>query len=354
MEVKIMGKVVVMGATGVLGLPICRHLKNVGYDVVAVGHSQSKKEFFRELGIDYTTFDIGDEKSFSNLPDNDVDCVLNFAGALPAMMTEESSDRMYSDSIVRGTINVLEYMKKIGCKKIIFPQSVYDLNYLFGTPKPISADAESGNPLHGDHSVYVICKNAAINIIRHYENDYGFQGIILRLPGVFQYQPKPYILINGKKRIKLERVWIEKAKRGETLEIWGDCNRVLESVCIEDFLQIVEKSVESKTASGIFNVGNGGASLEERVLAIRDVFGTKGNMSEVVYYPEKADCTQYVLDIEKTKKELGYEPRFTWRDYLLKLKWHMENQPNAEIWGRFEDYYDLLTSIKSDKDRFEK
>ena len=58
--------------------------------------------------------------------------------------------------------------------------------------------------------------------------------------------------------------------------------------------------------------------------------------------------------IEKTKKELGYEPRFTWRDYLLKLKWHMENQPNAEIWGRFEDYYDLLTSIKSDKDRFEK
>lgn len=42
-----MGKVVVMGgAIGVLGLIICRHLENVGYDVVAVGHSQSKKEFF--------------------------------------------------------------------------------------------------------------------------------------------------------------------------------------------------------------------------------------------------------------------------------------------------------------------
>lgn len=350
-----MGKVVVMGATGVLGLPICRHLKKLGYNVFAVGHSQNKNDFFSNLGIEYTTFDIGDEMSYSNLPSSDVDCVLNFAGALPAMMTEGSSDRMYSDSIVRGTINVLEYMKKIGCRKIVFPQSVYDLNYLFGSSTPISADAVSGNPLHGDHSVYVICKNAAINIIRHYESDFNFQGIILRLPGVFQYQPKPYILINGKKRIKLERVWIEKAKRGKPLEVWGDCKRVLETVCIDDFLQIVEKCVESKTASGIYNVGNGeGASLEDRVLAIRDVFCPDGKKSDVIYYPERANCTQYVLDIEKTKNELGYEPHFTWRDYLINLKWHMEKQPNAEIWGRFEDYYSLLVDIQSDDDRFEK
>ena len=101
-------------------------------------------------------------------------------------------------------------------------------------------------------------------------------------------------------------------------------------------------------------MGNGGASLEERVLAIRDVFCSPGNVSEVVYYPEKANCTQYVLDIEKTKKDLGYEPQFTWKDYLKNLKWHMENQPNKDIWGRFEDYYPLLRGIKSDADRFDK
>lgn len=348
-----MGKIIVMGATGVLGLSICRHLKSKGYDVVAVGHNQNKQYFFNDLGMEYLTFDIANENTYKDLPAKDVDCVLNFAGALPAMMLEDNSDRMYSDSIVRGTINVLEYMKRIGCKKIIFPQSVYDLNYLFGTSNPISSDAESGNPLHGDHSIYVICKNAAVNIIRHYENDFGFQGIILRLPGIFQYHPKPYILINGKKRIKLERVMIEKAKRGEALEIWGDSRRILESVCIEDFLQIIEKAVESKTVSGVFNVGNGGTSLEDRVLAIRDVFCSDVK-SEVIYYPEKANCTQYVLDIEKTQNELGYEPQFKWIDYLFNLKWHMENQPNASIWGRFEDYYDLLTSVKSDTDRFEK
>ena len=333
-----MGKVIVLGATGTLGLPMCRFLKENGYDVLAVGHSSNGEELFSKLGIECTKIDIADKSTFSVLTTTDVDCVIDFAGCLPAMMKADDSNTLYADTIVRATINVLDYMRSVGCKKIIFPQSVY----------------ERRNPFHGDHAIYVICKNAAIDIIKYYENTYGIQGIVLRLPGVFQYHPKPYILIDGKKRIKLERVWIEKAKVGETLEIWGDCKRVLESVCIEDFLQIIQKSVDSKTASGIYNVGSGGTSLEDRVLAIRDVFGEAGHLSEVVYYPEKADCTQYVLDIEKTKKDLGYVPQYNWRKYLENLKWHMENQPNKDIWGSFDDYYDLLRGIKSDSDRFDK
>ena len=333
-----MGKIIVLGATGTLGLPICRHLKEQGYDVLAVGHSNRGMDFFNKLDIKCEKIEIADIKTFDVLPTENVDCVLNFAGCLPAMMKEEDSNSLYPDTI----------------NKLIFPQSVYDTHYLFGSPEPISADAERRTVYTGDHSIYVTCKNAAIDVIKYYENTYGIKGIILRLPGVFQYHPKPYILINGKKRIKLERVWIEKAKRGETLEIWGDCKRVLESVCIEDFLQIVQKAVESDVASGIYNVGNGGASLEERVLAIRDVFCEKDNISEVIYYPEKSDCTQYVLDIEKTKKELNYKPQYTWKDYLKQLKWHMENQPNKDIWGAFEDYYDLLRNINKDEDRFDK
>ena len=347
-----MGKVIVLGATGTLGLPICRHLHSLGYDVLAVGHSSSGEKLFSNLGIESTKIDVSDKGTFSALPTSNVDCVINFAGCLPAMMKESDSNTLYSDTIVRATINVLDYMVAVGCKKIIFPQSVYDTNYLFGSPTPIPANATRQNPHHGDHAVYVICKNAAIDIIEYYENTYDIQGIILRLPGIFQYHPKPYILINGNKRIKLERVWIEKAKAGEPLEIWGDCHRVLESICVEDFLQIVEKCVESSTARGIYNVGSGGTSLENRVLAIRDVFCPKDHLSEVLYYPEKADCTQYVLDISKTIEELNYKPEYTWKDYLIQLKWHMETQPNKEIWGAFEDYYDLLRSIKSDTDRY--
>ena len=349
-----MGKIIVLGATGTLGLPICRFLKEHSYDVLAVGHSKRGAKLFDKLGIDFEHISIEKTEDFARLPQSDVDCVLDFAGALPAMMQENYSNTMYADTIIRGIINVLDYMRKVGCKKLIFPQSVYDLHYLFGTSTPLSADAERINPLEGDHSIYVICKNAAIDIIRYYEKTYGIRAIILRLPGVYQYHPKPYILINGKKRIKLERVWIEKAKKGQLLEIWGDCHRVLESVCIEDFLQIVQKSIEAKGISGIYNVGNGcNTTLEEKVLAIRDVFSDGKHLSKVIYCPEKANCTQYVLDIEKTKKDLGYTPQYDWKKYLENLKWHMLNQPNKDIWGSFEDYYDLL-NISNDQERFEK
>lgn len=348
-----MGKIIVLGATGTLGLPICRHLKKNGYDVLALGHKNPGDKLFEKLGIEYNQIDIANADSFDSLPSEGVECVINFAGCLPAMMSKNNSNTLYSDTIVRGTINVIEYMLRVGCKKLIFPQSVYDMHYLFGVSTPICADAVRKTVHNGDHSIYVTCKNAAIDIIKYYENEFNIQAIILRLPGIFQYHPKPYILINGKKRIKLERVWIEKAKRGDTLEIWGDGKRVLESVCIEDFLQIIEKAVKSEDVKGIFNVGSCGTSLEDRVLAIRDMFCSQSKLSKVVYYPEKSDCTQYVLDIEKTKRELGYDPKYTWKDYLEKLKWHMENEPNKELWGSFSDYYELL-NIHSDEERFEK
>ena len=337
-----MKNIVILGATGTLGIPMSRYMKEKGYNVFAAGRNKNAKEFFNSIGIEYASIDISDKESFAALPQENIDCVLNFAGFLPASMNSDKENTMYSDSIVRGTINVLEYMRKIGCKKLIFPQSVYDVRYLFGTPEPIDADVERVNPVEGDHSVYVICKNAALDIIEYYHRKYDITGIILRLPGGYHYHPKPYILIDGKKRIKSERILIQKAIRGETLEIWGDPYRVLESVCMEDFLQIVHRSIESKTAKGIYNVGNGGSTLEERVLGIRDVFCDAEHMSPIVYCPEKKDCTQYVLGIEKTKRELGYTPKYTWKDYCKQLKWHMENQPNKAVWGKFDDYYDLL------------
>lgn len=337
-----MKHILIFGATGTLGLPMTRYLKEKGYQVTAVGHRSGHKAFFESMGIEFHAIDIANQASFATLPQRGVDCVINFAGCLPAMMKVEDSNTLYSDTIVRGTINVLDYMKKTGCKKLIFPQSVYDLHHLFGTKEPIPADAERKNPVKGDHSVYVICKNAAVDIIEYYHNEYSINSIVLRLPGVYQYHPKPYILINGKMRVKSERILIEKAKRGELIEIWGDPQRVLESVCIEDFLQIIDLSISCENIHGIFNVGNGGSTLEERILGIRDVFCRKDKMSEIRYCPEKKNCTQYVLDIEKTKRVLGYEPKYNWIDYLNMLKWHMENQPNKEVWGAFEDYYHLL------------
>ena len=136
-----------------------------------------------------------------------------------------------------------------------------------------------------------------------------------------------------------DRFLIYKAIKGEKIEIWGDPHRLLETICIDDFLQIIEKSLTANVEGGIYNVGSGGSTLEERIKGIVEVFSPANHPSEIVYCPEKRNSTQFVLDISKTIKELGYNPQYTWKDYLIKFKETMEKQPFAKIWGKEEDYY---------------
>lgn len=331
-----MKKVVVFGATGNLGANISLHLHKLGYEVIPVGHRKDDNGFFADYGMEYHSVNIEDESDFSQLPQSDIYAVLHFAGMLPAVM-QGFSATPYVQSIIQGTLNVLEYTRKVGAERIIFPQTLFDIHHLFGSKIPIPADSERKVPM-GDHWMYVIAKNAACDIIEHYYKEFGIKRFIIRLSRIYLYHPNPYTFTDGKKVLVSDRSLIYKAIKGEPIEIWGDPNRVLETISIYDFLQIIEKALIADVDGGIYNVGSGGTTLEERIRGIVDVFCPKDKKSTITYRPEKQNCTQFVLDISKTISELGYQPQYSWHDYLVKFKEEMENQPFAKLWGREEDY----------------
>ncbi|MCP9612682.1 NAD-dependent epimerase/dehydratase family protein [Coprobacter tertius] len=329
--------IVVFGATGTLGTHIAVHFKNLGYRVYAVGHRSNDNGFFADYDIPYFSVDIADEAQFEKLPHENIYAVLHFAGALPASM-EGYSPALYIDSIVKGTLNVLEYTRKCGAEKIVFPQSLFDISYLFGTKEPIPADAERRAPMSGDHAVYVIAKMAAVDLIEHYYHKYGIKRFILRLSRIYMFHPNPYTFTDGVKCLISDRYLIDRAMKGEKIEIWGDPDRLLETICVKDFLQIVQKSVESSLDGGIYNVGSGGSTLRQRIFDIVDVFSPDDRKSPIVYCPEKKNSQQFVLDISKTMRELGYRPQYDWKAYLLDFKKEMEEQPFKKLWGTTEDY----------------
>ena len=334
-----MKRVIVFGATGNLGANISVYLHNIGYEVIAVGHRKNDNGFFADHGIKYYSVDIEKESDFKILPVDNIYAVLHFAGMLPAVM-EGFSATPYIQSIIQGTLNVLEYTRTVGADRIIFPQTLFDIRHLFGSKIPIPADSQRQVP-EGDHWMYVIAKNAACDMIEHYYNNFGIKRFIFRLSRIYLYHPNPYTFTDGKKVLVSDRALIYKAIKGEPIEVWGDPYRVLETISIYDFLRIIEKALVAVVDGGIYNVGSGGTTLEERVRGIVDVFSPKNNKSEISYCPEKPNGTQFVLDITKTKLELGYEPKFSWYDYLVKFKKEMEIQPFAKLWGREEDYYKL-------------
>lgn len=256
---------------------------------------------------------------------------------MPARM-EDYNPFLYIDSIINGTLNILEYMRRVKAKKIVFTQSISDILYLFGRTVPISADVIRNYPLTGDHSVYSISKNAAVDLIEHYYAEYGIKRFILRLPTIYLYHPNPFYYVDGVKKWMGYRYLINQAIQGKDIELWGNPNSKKEIVYIKDFVQIVEKAVLSESEGGVYNVGTGvGVTMEDQIKGIIKIFCSPNQQSSIILRPELPDSPQFILDISKTR-ELGYEPQFDYEKYLIDFKEEMETEPFHRLWGYYANF----------------
>lgn len=329
-------KIVVFGATGLIGAYAAVALSEK-YSVIAVGRRKSDNDFFSKQGIKYLSINIIDSSAFDVLIENDIYAVIHLAGVMPAAM-EGYHPEVYIDSVLKGTLNVLNFCVKKGVNRIIFGQSRADSNYLMGKT-PIPSDIEKKFPLVGDHSVYSICKNAAVDLIEHYYHQYGLKRFVLRLPTIYAYHPNSYFYVNGVRKDMAYRLLINKAIKGEDVEIWGDPKKAKEIVYINDAIQVIDKALSVNIDGGIYNVGRGVAvTLEEQILGIVNVFTPKDNPSKVIYRPDKPDAREYVNDISKTVNELGYAPQYDYHKLLHAYKHEMELQRFKLLWGVESDY----------------
>lgn len=337
-----MRKVVVFGATGKVGCYTALYLKEMGYDVTAVGRRASDNGFFADHGIPYVSLDILRQEDFRKLPQEDVYGVIHMAATLPATM-KGYDPHEYVRSNLDGTLNVLDYSVKASVQRFVFPKSWSDILYLTGTLDPIPADAPVKFPLNTDHTVYAITKNAACDIIQHYSVKYGFRFYVLRFPNIFCYHPNPTYYVDGRKRWTGQRAIIEQAKRGEEIELWGNPQAARDVFYVKDCTQIIEKCLSADGESGTYNVGTGKVvSRMDQIKGLIEIFGDPSNPSKIVVRSDKPDSPTYLLDISKTVDQLGFVPRYDYLTYLKDLKHEMEVNRFEKLWGKESDYTDGL------------
>ncbi len=341
-----MKTIVIFGATGKVGCYASLYLKEKGYNVVAVGKRESDNGFFTDYDIPYFSVDILKQDAFGVLPQKDVYGVVHMAAVLPASM-QGYQPRVYVESNIYGTMNVLDYAVSAGVQRFVFPKSVSDVYHLYGSQKPIDPDAQPQFPINSDHTIYAITKNAAVDIIRHYAARYDFRYYVLRFPNIFCYHPKPTMFKDGKRIWKGQRAIIEQAKKGEDIELWGspDCSR--DVFYVKDCCQIIEKTMSSDGESGIYNVGNNmPVTRMQQIEGIIEVFGSKNPKSKIIINRDKPDSPNFCLDITKTIKQLGYKPEWDYMSFLKDLKKEMELNRFEKLWGKESDYTEGLEQPK--------
>ena len=87
-----MRTIVVFGATGKVGCYTTLYLKEMGYDVIAVGRRVSDNGFFADHGIPYISLDILCPEDFNKLPQEGVYGVIHMAATLPANLIQAQRD----------------------------------------------------------------------------------------------------------------------------------------------------------------------------------------------------------------------------------------------------------------------
>lgn len=317
-------KIVVIGATGTTGTYLVDKLVEEEYDVFAVGHKNVNRDYYQQKGIGCASVDIAKKEDFKKLPNQGIHTVVLLSGIMPARMKGYDPQK-YIDVNITGTLNTLEFCIENNVKKIIFAQSHSDVAGYWDTGKYIKDDDIRLLNLKGDHAIYIISKNTAVDLITHYHMEYGIQNIIFRLPTIYCYRPLLDLYVNGELSVMAYRLLIEKAIRGEQIEIWGDPKIAKDIVYVKDFVQMIIGAINSDKANGMYNVGTGiPTTLDKQIRGIVKVFSKPESTSPIIYCPEKRSQTSYLYDISKAKKDLGYTVKYPYLEMLEDMKEEMK------------------------------
>lgn len=329
-----MKKIIVFGASGDIGQYFVKYFleyyKGKEYQIIATG--TRKTSLFEQMNVPYYQVDITKKEEFIKLP-TDVYAVVNLAGAMPARMKGYNPYK-YIDVNITGNLNILEYCRRTGADRILFAQSFGDIKD-YGEKNPIlTVDLPRKFSFTSDHTIYVMTKNFAVDMIENYHQMYGLKKFIFRLPTIYLYSPVDTYYVDGELRKIGYRLLIDKARTGETIEIWGDPARVKDMVYVKDFCQMLFKALFVNRSSGYYNVGTGiGTSLLDQIKGMIEVFGEKGKKSAIIMRPDKPNAPQYIMDITPAIEELGYEPRYNYLEMLQDFKREMEQSQNTVCGG---------------------
>jgi len=307
-----MKKIIIFGATGNVGSYVTKYaaefFKEKGYEVIASGRRST--DVFDQFCVKYIPVNILNAEDFYKLPENDVHAVILLAATIPSYMDEYDGSK-YLNTNIMGTYNVLEYCRRVKADRILFSQTVFDISLYAAEDSSRVLDPHLSPyfSYSGDHAMYVISKNTAIELLKHYLAEYGLKYYVFRFPTIYEYSTFQYYYPNGIKTMRPLYRQINRAIKSEPLELWGDPNYSKDMVHVYDCAQMLCKACiyEGKDHE-IYNVGTGiPVTLQEQCQAIIDVFSPKDKPSIIEYHPGTSGGG-FLMDISNAKEDLGYEP----------------------------------------------
>ena len=322
-----MKKIVVFGATGYIGAYLIDHLVKTlsdEYEILAVG--RRNLSFFKDKKIKAIYVDICKDDDFNNLPTDEIYAVVNLTGILPAYV-KEYDPFAYVETNIKGSLRIMEYARKNNADRVLYTQTWAEQAGYWGKQEVLSPELPRKLLYTGDHAFYSITKSMVVDTMEYYKQEFGVKNFVFKLPNVYLYAPAKTYYVDGVERKVAYRYMIEQASLGKNLEMWGDPNAFKDILYIKDLCKMMGLAITAKVDGGTYNAGTGiRTTLRQQIQGIIDVFSPCPKECQIIEKPNAASFISFVMDIDNAKKDLGYEPDYTYIKYLedYKKEWALK------------------------------
>jgi UDP-glucose 4-epimerase len=284
----------ITGAAGFLGSALANRLVQEGHSVRALDDLSTGDPGSLSPEVHFTRGDINDRPKLWTLL-QEVDCVYHLAARV---LVPESVlyPREYNHVNVGGTVTLMEAMRDVGVRRVVFTSS----GAVYGDQdiQPVREDA-----IPNPRSPYAVSKLSAEYYVRTIGRLWGIETVCLRVFNTYgpgQHLPPVHAPVIPN--------FIRQAAMNGTLVVHGDGQQTRDYVYLTDVIHaMVAASVAPEVNQAIINVGSGrGTSVRELVRLVRDITGGE---FEVVYNPRNdRGPSRLSADISLAAERLSYQP----------------------------------------------
>lgn len=225
--------------------------------------------------------------------DRDFDCIVHLAaraGVRPSL----TEPRLYVETNINGTMNLLELARDRGIKQFVFGSS----SSVYGTNEkvPFSEDDPIFNPI----SPYAATKAAGELICHTYAHLYDLRIVCLRFFTVYGARQRPDLAIH--KFAKL-------ISSGKTIPVFGDGTTRRDYTYVDDIIAGVRATIDyDRSNYEVINLGESRTvELRELVSLLENVLGQTAKIDRQPMQP--GDVPQTFADITKARRLLNYNPQ---------------------------------------------
>lgn len=294
----------ITGAAGFLGSALANRLAAIdnvvlGLDDLSTGDPNSLNQ-----QVQLTVGDVNDRPKLWSLLQR-VDCVYHLA-AMVSVQESVLYPREYNHVNVGGTVTLMEAMRDVGVRRVVFISS----GTVYGN-QPQQPVNESAIP--NPRAPYAVSKVAAEYYVKSIGSLWGIETVCLRVFNAYgpgQHIPPVHTPVIPS--------FLRQAAENGTIVIHGDGSQTRDYVYLDDVVEGMISAADAPDVNQLtINIGSGTeTSVKELSRLAVELTGGK---PEIVYNPRsEGGLSRLCADISVARQLLDYEPKIELSDGLAK------------------------------------